>query len=205
MRPELFVALSALGALRAEIVINEIHYNSEPNTAKDEFIELYNTGASEVDLTGWFFQEGVSFAFPAGTKIGAGGYVVVSQNPAALSGRYGASSLGPFEGGLSGSGETIELRQANGLMPDTVTYRDSFPWPVGAGGTGSSMELMNPSLDNDLGASWRSSQLVILPEATLISASAPDWRWRPGSSEASSPLTAWTGEDFVEDGTWSTE
>lgn len=205
IRPELFFALAALGSLQAEIVINEIHYNSDPNTAKDEFIELYNTGASEVDLSGWFFQEGVNFTFPGGTVIGAGGYLVVSQSPSALSARYGASSVGPFEGGLSGSGETIELRQANGLIADTVTYRDTFPWPVGAGGTGSSMELMNPSLDNDLGASWRSSQLVILPEATLIPENATGWSWRPGSTEASSPLTAWAGEDFVEDGTWSVQ
>jgi len=205
IRPELFFALSALGSLQAEIVINEIHYNSDPNTAKDEFIELYNTGASEVDLSGWFFQEGVRFIFPAATVIGAGEYLVISQNPAALSVRYGASSLGPFEGELSGSGETVELRQSNGLIADTVTYQDSFPWPVGAGGTGSSMELINPSLDNDLGASWRSSQLVILPEATLIPESASAWSWRPGSSEASSPLTAWTGEGFVEEGTWSTQ
>jgi len=200
---ELVFALAALGSLRAEIVINEIHYNSEPNTAKDEFIELYNTGATAVDLSGWFFQDGVRFTFPVGTTIGAGGYLVVSQNPAALSNRYGVSSVGPFDGGLSGSGETVELRQANGLIADTVTYKDHFPWPVGAGGTGSSMELINPSLDNDLGASWRSSQLVILPAATLIPESAPTWSWRPGSSEASSPLTAWTGEGFVEDGTWS--
>ncbi len=186
-------------------MINEIHYNSDPSTAKDEFIELYNPGASEVDLSGWFFQEGVNFTIPGGTVIGAGGYLVVSQNPAALSARYGASSVGPFEGGLSGSGERVELRQANGLIADTVTYRDTFPWPVGAGGTGSSMELINPALDNDLGASWRGSQLVILPEATLIPESAAGWRWRPGSSEASSPSTAWMGEGFTEDGTWSTQ
>ncbi len=205
MRPELFLVMAALGSLRAEIVINEIHYNSDPNTAKDEFIELYNTGANEVDLSGWFFQEGVNFTFPAATVIGAGEYLVISQNPEALSSRYGASSIGPFEGGLSGSGETVELRQANGLIADSVTYRDAFPWPVGAGGTGSSMELIHPSLDNDLGASWRSSQLIIVPQATLIPENAAGWSWRPGSSEASSPLTAWTGNDFVEDGTWTVQ
>ncbi|YCM42093.1 lamin tail domain-containing protein [Verrucomicrobiaceae bacterium 227] len=205
IHPGLFLALAASGSLQAEIVINEIHYNSDPNTAKDEFIELYNTGTTEVDLSGWFFQEGVRFTFPAATVIGAGEYLVISQNPAALSARYGASSIGPFDGGLSGSGETVELRQANGLVVDSVTYKDTFPWPVGAGGTGASMELINPSLDNDLGASWRSSQLVVLPEVTLIPESAAAWRWRSGASEASNPLTAWTGEDFVEDGTWSTQ
>lgn len=198
-------AASCTAAVQAEIVINELHYNSDPNTARDEFIELYNTGSSDIDLSGWFFNDGVRFTFPASSTITAGGFVVISQDPAALMARYGAASHGPFAGGLSGSGETVELRQVNGLIADTVTYRDHFPWPVGAGGTGASMELINPTLDNDLGGSWRSSRLVFLPEATLVPESDGDWRWRPGSSEASSPRTAWTGPEFVEDATWSTQ
>ena len=32
---------------------------------------------------------------------------------------------------------------------------------------------------------------------------SPNWHYRLGSSEASSPVTAWRTNDFVEDGTWS--
>jgi hypothetical protein len=205
IRPEILVALMATGSLRAEIVINEIHYNSRPNDARDEFIELHNTGAGVVDLGGWFFNDGVDYIFPAGSEIEAGGFVVVAQNPAALRDRFGVSALGPFDGGLSGEGETVELRQPNGQVAGTVSYSDHFPWPTGAGGAGSSMELINPELDNDLGGSWRSSQIVALPELTLIPESADGWRWRRGTSEASSPLNAWTAEDFAEDGTWMTQ
>lgn len=201
-RPEFLFALMMTGGLRAEIVINEIHYNSRPNDARDEFIELHNTGEEAVDLSGWFFNDGVDFTFPAGSEIEAGGFVVVSQNPAALTERYGVSSLGPFEGGLSGEGETIELRRADGVVADEVTYSNHFPWPTAAGGAGSSMELIHPDLDNDLGGSWRSSQLVVLPQLNLIPESADGWRWRRGDTEASSPINDWTGEEFVEDGTW---
>lgn len=190
--------------LSADVVINEIHYNSRPNDARDEFVELLNTGSEAVDVSGWFFNDGVEFVFPPGTSIPAGGYLLVAQNPAALEARYGVTALGPFVGSLSGDGERIEIRRADGSLVDEVDYQNHFPWPTAAGGAGSSMELIHPGLDNNLGASWRSSRVVVLPELTYFGPESGGWRWRPGSTEASSPLNAWTGVDFVEDGTWAT-
>ena len=116
---------------------------------------------------------------------------------------FGVTALGPYSSALSGDGETIELRRADGTVADTVTYKDTFPWPIAADGEGASMELINPELDNDLGSSWRSSAVPgVLPEATLIPTSDTGWRWRPGDTEASSPTTAWTEPGFVEDVTW---
>ena len=64
---------------------------------------------------------------------------------------------GEYVGKLSNSGETLTLRDATGAIVDTVTYKSGFPWPTAAGGGGPSMELIHPSLDNDLGGSWRSA------------------------------------------------
>ena len=64
---------------------------------------------------------------------------------------------GEFAGNLSNDGERITLRDAFGNKVDEVSFRSEFPWPVGALGTGLSMELIHPSLDNDLGGSWRSA------------------------------------------------
>lgn len=201
----IIAGVASVGVTYGEIVINEIHYNSRPNDARDEFVELYNIGESEVDLGGWFFNDGFDYTFPAGISIEPGSYVVVAQNPAALLERYGVNALGPFDGGLSGDGERIELRRADGSVADEVNYQDNFPWPTAAGGLGSSMELIHPGLNNDLGGSWRSSQVVMLPELTYLSEDGPGWRWRPGTSEASSPINAWTEAGFVEDGTWTTQ
>lgn len=199
-----FLTICGAALLSAEVVINEIHYNSRPNDARDEFLELWNTGDESVDLSGWFFNDGIEFVFPQGTSLAAGGFLVIAQNPAALQERYGVAALGPFNGNLSGDGERISIRRSDGSLADEVDYQNHFPWPTAAGGAGSSMELINPGLDNDLGASWRSSKVVVLPELTYFSASSGDWSWRPGSSEASSPPNAWTAVDFVEDGSWTT-
>src|SRR5437762_269747 len=64
----------------ASIVINEIHYNPDLKTEHVEFIELFNAGTNTVDLSGWYFSDGVSFTFPNGTFLAPGGYLVVAQD-----------------------------------------------------------------------------------------------------------------------------
>ncbi len=165
----LFLAAFCLFSVvaRAQVVINEIHYNPDVNTQHVEFIELYNAGGSGVDLSGWYFSDGVSYQFPANTSLNAGSYVVVAQEPAAVVSKYSVSAalaLGPFTGALKSTGEAVVLRNAAGDKVDEVEYQLGFPWPtVGdpvpatSAGSGRSIQLLNPSLDNNLGASWRSA------------------------------------------------
>ena len=95
-------ALAMFAALRAEadVVINEILYRpgtTYPENTNLEFIELLNTGAAPVDLTGWAFTKGIAYTFPAGSCIAAGGYAVVGANPTALRAAYGIANVGNVE------------------------------------------------------------------------------------------------------------
>lgn len=144
------------------VVINELHYNPEDNTSQEEFIELYNTGPTAVDLSNWKFSDGIEFTFAAGQQIAAGGYLVISQSPATILAEFGVNSIGPYVGGLSSDGELLELRNAQNVVVDQVDYKVSFPWPIAADGNGASMELINPALDNNLGGSWRPSYVTPL-------------------------------------------
>ena len=135
--------LSNLSLIKADIIINEIHYNSEPNNDLNEFIELYNTTNDPIDISGWFFSDGITYQFSEGTTIKGNEFLVISENPTSLQNTLGSSSIGPYSGNLS-SGERVELRKSNGTIADSVEYKSSFPWPVGANGTGASMELINP-------------------------------------------------------------
>ena len=139
------------------VVINEIHYAPEDNADPSEFIELYNNTFDEVDLSGWRFDDGIRYRFPEGTTIPAGGYLVVAQDPATLQARFGVAALGPWLGRLDNDGERVALLDQAEFVRDEVDYQCGFPWPTAAGGDGSSMELINPSLDNDLGGSWRAT------------------------------------------------
>ena len=145
----LILVCSLSAVVSAGVVINEIHYDPEPNTEPVEFIELYNDGASAVDLSGWQFTSGVSYTFPNGTTIPANGYIVICENPAALQTKYGVTGLGPWTGKLSNEGEDIVLKNAQGGTEDIVDYGVGFPWPLASRGTGASMELIHHSLDNN--------------------------------------------------------
>lgn len=138
------------------VVINEIHYNQDLNTVREEFIELYNPSNAPVSLSLWRLRDGVDYVFTNGTTIPAGGYLVVASDPATILSRYGKASVGPWTGNLSSDGERITLRDPADNIVDEVDYGTEFPWPIAANGNGPSMELLNPALDNDLGSSWAS-------------------------------------------------
>ena len=54
-------------------VINEFHYNPEDNASLEEFIELHNPGDAPYDLTGHRLDDAVTYSFPGGTILPAGG------------------------------------------------------------------------------------------------------------------------------------
>ncbi len=186
------------------VVINEIHYDPPDGSTPGEFIELYNPGASAVNLSGWTLDDGVQYTFPANTSIAGGGFLVIAQDPATAFSLYGVNALGPWVGKLDGDGERVALRDGGGSLIDEVDYGVGFPWPVAPAGDGGSMELLHPGLDNDLGGSWRASLAPPdLAEATLLPLGSTTWRWRPGDTEASSPVGEWRLTSFVEDGSWA--
>ncbi len=202
-----FAGSLAGASLRGDIVINEIHYEPIDKTAPEEFIELYNTGDEPVDLSGWFFSSGIRFVFDEGTTLAPGDYLVVAEDPEHIVRLFGAPNVaGPFEGRLENDGERVVLRNAVGDIEDTVDYQLQFPWPLDSGGRGSSMELIHPSLDNDLAGSWRASGFLSTAptERSVVLEPAGQWRYRKGTSEASDPVDAWRNSDFVEDDTWET-
>lgn len=174
-------------------VINEFHYKPGDRTSLEEFIELHNPGDAPLDLSGWTLASAVNFTFPPNTTLPASGYLVVGENPAVLLAKYGVNALGAWSGKLSSAGETIELRDAGGVIRDQVAYGAGFPWPTGADGAGNSAELIHPSLDNDLGGSWRSSGSSGPTPApvTYVPAMATSWRYAKGTNEASVPVEAW--------------
>ncbi len=161
MRSQTVIACLACCALalraQAAVVINEIQYNPRGESELDEFIELHNTGASAVDLSGWAFTDGVAFVFPEGTSIAPGGFLVVAHDPARIRAAHGLAEnavLGPYDGSLSNGGESLELEDAASKQVDQVVYFDEFPWPAGADGVGPSLECINPALDNTSPRNW---------------------------------------------------
>ena len=144
--------------LHQDVVLNEILYHPPEGTNSGAWIELFNRGDADADLSGWAMSDGIRFRFPAGTSLKAGECLVLAENPETLRAEHpGIRVLGPFSGRLSGSGERLLLIDADGNPADSVEYADAGRWPEEADGGGSSLELMDPWADNASPEAWAAS------------------------------------------------
>lgn len=117
-------SLLTLGAIaaQADVVINEAlasnnSYYYESSTDAYDWIELYNTGAEAVDLTGMqlTLASGKSFTFPSGTIAASACYQVLCD-----SGLDSSATNTGFN--LPASGDTINLYNASGTAIDSLDY-----------------------------------------------------------------------------------
>lgn len=139
------------------VVINEIFYKSRSGSA-EQWLELYNKSGADVNIGGWKFSDGVSYAFPANTIIPTNGYLIITGDMPSFSAAHpGVPAMGPWSGSLSGKGELLRLRDANDNVADEVPYFDGGRWPSYADGTGCSLELKDPFADNSKAESWSES------------------------------------------------
>jgi hypothetical protein len=123
--------------------ITEIMYNPAPPvggsyTADDfEFIELQNISASTLNVTGYAFSNGITFAFPTMSALTIGQRVVVAKNPTAFATRYSTAGmilLGPYTGVLNNAGERITLLGSVGETVQSFQYSDGwYPQTDGEG------------------------------------------------------------------------
>jgi hypothetical protein len=153
-------ALFEVSEIQPEVVvINEINYNSPPWADAEDWVELTNPGSMSILLEGWTFKDSDDnniFEFPQGTILNPNDFLILCRNDVMFSliNPTINNVIGSFDFGLSNNGELIRLYNPSGDLVDQVTYNDVFPWPANADGTGSTLELINPSLDNALAENW---------------------------------------------------
>ena len=158
-------------ASSANLVLTELMYHPTDPSAGEvtagfsddddfEFVELLNTSASSIDLTGCTFTAGITYTFPAGTILNGNARIVLARNPSAFAMRYGSISqsvVGPYTGKLDNGGETITLVAANAAVIFSLTYDDSNGWSEDADGGGYTLVNLYPVSGTDLD---QSSKLV---------------------------------------------
>jgi hypothetical protein len=162
--------LKELRLWRAEnaqgLAITEIHYNplneQAINGNEFEFIELKNMVDFDINLSYFYFSNGIGFTFPAGSILKAGDYLVLASNRYAFEERYGFAPYGEFSGQLDNGGERVTLRKANGDSLFSIRYNDKSPWPQTPDGLGYSLSLDNntPAKDFYKQENWFASDII---------------------------------------------
>lgn len=141
------------------LVLTQINYHPGasdvfPEDDKLEFLQITNTGSSDIDLSGIYFSgTGLVYQFPAGAHLSAGSAVTISSDSLTYRSKYGIEPYGQFTRNLSNSDQDLLLADAFGNEIDHVHYFDKDPWPD-ADGNGSFLQLINDTLDNSLASSW---------------------------------------------------
>ena len=159
-----------------DIVINELMFKPLSGNDDDQYVELYNKGTNVMNLGGWQFTAGITYAIPPNTLLAPGGYLVVARNYTNLFARYphlnAANTVGNYPGKLSHKGGRLALAMpvphvttnSTGLVTNTllvvedeVSYRVGGRWGQWSDGGGSSLELVNPDTNHRLAYNWADS------------------------------------------------
>ena len=207
-------------SVQADLVVSELMYHPageplEDGTEPLEFIELTNTGPDAVILENYAFAEGIEFVFPVGLRLQVGSYLVVARDAAAVREHYGIQNVtGNFTGLLSNAGETIRLVDPLGETVLRFRYGTVGSWPASTDGTGHSLVLNDPTLDNDSPASWQASRAIggspggAEPagnegnlQRILIQKGAQGFYFK-GVEEPSNGNTDWAQPEFETDDAW---
>lgn len=175
------IAPAGSEALHAAVIISEVMYNpagddfsTTPGSQFNrEWIELYNSGSTTIDVSGWQLGEAFSgvftSGFPAGTTIAAGKALVVTGDAAAFDSQWGTgisriqvNSFPTLPNTHSrASPINATLRNAAGVVQDSIFVNGAQGgWFKADGSMGQSIFALPSGLNgtsNDAGANWRPS------------------------------------------------
>ena len=146
-----------------DLIINEFFFR--PNGDVPDYVELFNYGSDDIDLTGWSLtdlEDPVDGSFD-GYILQAGGYLIIAAEDPFFNADgeelYAGDNLPNsllFDLSLSTSSDDIQLLDSDGNEIDLVSY-DSETWPTGTDYRGHAVELVDPMTDNSDPANWTSS------------------------------------------------
>jgi hypothetical protein len=175
----LLLALRVATSSRADVIISEIMYNPQGSDRDDmavppfnrEWIELYNTGPSIINLGGWQLgdqQDNTwASAFPSGTLLNPQQALVVTGDAATFDAMWGGGinrievgSFPTWANDPSPTNETVAIRDGFDVIRDAVNYDDASGWPRANGSDGQSIFALPTGLTssgNDVGTNWAPS------------------------------------------------
>ena len=145
-----------------DIIINEFFFRSDASDAPD-YVELFNSGSEDVDMTGWslngqVIEDGI---------VPAGGYFLLASGGPFYNVDYNELYAGLdwdnsayVDISLTTSIDDIELLTPYGEQEDIVNYNEDNGWPTGYSNRGYAAELINPLNDNNDPTNWASANEI---------------------------------------------
>ena len=140
------------------IVINEIMYKPSEYRDTKDWIEITNYGNESYNISSWILRDNDnshSFIIPPNTIREPQEFMIIAEDTTKFLKYYPRPTklIGECNFGF-GRGDQVRLFNADNILIDSVQYGISTPWDSNADGTGQSLELQAPALDNSLPQYW---------------------------------------------------
>jgi hypothetical protein len=144
------------------VVINEINYNSPIVNDAGDWVEIYNWGRVDLDISGWIFKDdddSHEFIIPQNTILKSKDYLVLCRNTDNFKVIHPnvTGYLGNMDFGVASGGDELRLFDNLGFLVDSVSFGSDLPWPAEPNGNGSTLELRHFTHDNTLAQSWKAA------------------------------------------------
>ena len=147
--------------LDSTVVFNELMYNPPDDMAEtNEWIELYNQLAVDMDISEWELDGGVDYTFPDGTIVPGRGFLLVAAMPGDVQAPADVDVVGPYSGQLSNGGEEIRLMNNDGRLMNTIDYNDGGKWPIAPDGSGATLAKRDELTASEDFTNWTTSAEV---------------------------------------------
>ena len=144
------------------VVINEINYNSAVEKDAGDWVELYNWGRADIDISGWILKDNDDthqFIIPENTMLKSKGFLVICRNSTTFKAVHSAVTnfTGNMDFGLASSGDVVRLFTNTNELIDSISFKSELPWPVEPNGSGPTLELRHYSHNGAIAESWKAA------------------------------------------------
>lgn len=131
--------------LEASVIFNEIAWMGNTSNANAEWIELYNSGSEDIDLSSWSISGSLNISLPENKKIVSGGYFLLERTSDDSVSEITADHI--YTGALANTGGSLMLKDKDGTVVDQISA--SSGWPAGDNTTKNTMQRLNGSWYTD--------------------------------------------------------
>lgn len=138
-----------------DVVINELMYNPAVEPA-DEWVELYNSGSTNLDISGWVIRDraGNSYSFPDAAVLSPHSFAVIHSGK-------GVNSEADYywnrgNAVWNNTGDEVWIVAEGGVIVDYIRYDATAgrPWPIEDTQEDSALALLPNGDDLDSSRNW---------------------------------------------------
>jgi len=141
------------------ITISEVNYSSSDIFPTTDWVELYNYGQNEIDLTGWYVRDENpehKWVLIGSNILNPGARLVLASNINKFNNNYPEvqNVMGSFDFGLGSPSDSVLIFDNNNKLICGFQYSILYPWPTEAYDRGLTLELKNPDHDLNSPSNW---------------------------------------------------